>query len=534
MLNVFCLGAALTIGQGSPFPPPAPAMGNSAFASERSAQLATPQPVLPMPTPAIPTLAPPNPLPNSALPGSRIILSPTSNLSGLPSLLQPVQTPMPMPSSPGTTTPKTEPKQGPTVGDAKSATLVMPQPEAKPDDKGYFMNVLDGSSLGSALDSGGIKISGWADMSYTASTRNVSNRPLGWNDRADTALLQQFWVNIEKPIDWSSPEIQQGFKVGLLYGSDYRYTLIRGLFNSQLKNGNLDAKEANGFEQNIYGGDIPEFYYSLFLPGICGEGTEFRIGRMFSLFGYESNAAVLNPLMSHSYAFISTPFFNTGVQAITKINSNVTVTNMLTNGDDVFFDGSQKWRYQGQLKLTSDDQSQWLALTTSFGEGKFDASQPNGPAQKITTIGLAYEPFGRNNGNYFNLVYSNKLTEDFSVALEALYAYQQNVPAAATSSPTTFGGGTGTAHWESVAGYAKYDFSEMCSGIIRAEVFRDAQGTQTGFDGTYYSGTLGLQIKPFSSIMIRPEVRYDYNNDSTPFNGHHGLFTAGADVIFKF
>jgi hypothetical protein len=43
-----------------------------------------------------------------------------------------------------------------------------------------------------------------------------------------------------------------------------------------------------------------------------------------------------------------------------------------------------------------------------------------------------------------------------------------------------------------------------------------------------------VQFKPCDEVIIRPEIRYDYNDYSTPFNGRHGIFTAGADMIIKF
>ena len=89
-----------------------------------------------------------------------------------------------------------------------------------------------------------------------------------WNDRANTFLLQQFWVNIEKPLDTESKDINYGFKVAILAGSDYRFTLIRGFFNTQLKNSRLDPNEPNGFQQNLYGVDMPLFYVNAWLPGI--------------------------------------------------------------------------------------------------------------------------------------------------------------------------------------------------------------------------------------------------------------------------
>src|SRR5262249_41523429 len=157
------------------------------------------------------------------------------------------------------------------------------------------------------------------------------------------------------------------------------------------------------------------------------------------------------------------------------------------NGNDVFFDGSQEWRYVGQILLTSDDEKQTLALSASIGRGRFNPDRPNGPAQGITTIGLAYEPVGRNNFNCVDLVYSHKLTDKCTYALEGVYGYQYNVPAAATGSADNFGGNNGTAHWGSIVNYFTYNWDDKWSTILRAEAFYDAEGQRTGFEGWYYA-----------------------------------------------
>ena len=74
---------------------------------------------------------------------------------------------------------------------------------------------------------------------------------------------------------------------------------------------------------------------------------------MFTPFGTESVMAPTTPLMSRSYAFQwAPPFFHTGVMADTKVDKNFSVKNMIVNGNDVFFDGSQEWRYVGAATLT--------------------------------------------------------------------------------------------------------------------------------------------------------------------------------------
>ena len=43
--------------------------------------------------------------------------------------------------------------------------------------------------------------------------------------------------------------------------------------------------------------------------------------------------------------------------------------------------------------------------------------------------------------------------------------------------------------------------------------------------------TTGLEFKPCPAIIIRPELRYDVNDESRPFDNKHDLFTAATDVI---
>jgi hypothetical protein len=540
MLNAFWLSAALTVGQGNPTV--APTAPLSEFAAERPSLLSPPVkstvapaagPTRPVMLPFAPTSAPPARL--SVMP-----MNQPAPMLGTPAPLL-SSTPMPVtqiPMSPMLGSPKLDPKANgngePKNGEPKNDEAKNGE-EKKEDDRGYFMRVIDEQYLGGYLKASDVVVDGWVAFSYNTSTRNVTNLPYTWNDRADSALLQQVWVNIAQPVDWEKPEVQHGWNVSLLYGSDYRFTLIRGFLNNQLKNVNPDPRELNGFEQNIYGGDIPVFTYSVFVPGMGGEGTEFTVGRMFCQFGYESVMATSTPLMSRSYAFNwAPPFFHVGAMATTKFTPNVIVKNMIVNGNDVFFDGSQEWRYAGQAVWISDDEGTTLAFGTSIGRGRFDASRPSGPAKGITTIGLAYEPFGRNNMNVFDLVYTTKLGEKTRYAFEAIYGYQTDVPAAATGSAANFNGGTGTARWCSLVNYLLQDFNDHWTGVARFEIFNDYQGQRTGFEGTYYSATLGLQCKPCNEVLIRPEIRYDYNPYSRPFSGRHDIFVAGFDMIVKF
>jgi hypothetical protein len=81
--------------------------------------------------------------------------------------------------------------------------------------------------------------------------------------------------------------------------------------------------------------------------------------------------------------------------------------------------------------------------------------------------------------------------------------------------------------------YLTYTFGPQVSGTARLEFFDDCQGQRTGFSGLYTAATAGITYKPIKSLWLRPEVRYDYNNDTRPFEDKHGLFTATFDVIVR-
>jgi hypothetical protein len=64
------------------------------------------------------------------------------------------------------------------------------------------MKSLQGTFPGWALDSRRIQISGWTEVSFTASSAARDQLPMGFNYRANEFLLQQNWLRIERPVDY--------------------------------------------------------------------------------------------------------------------------------------------------------------------------------------------------------------------------------------------------------------------------------------------------------------------------------------------
>ena len=85
-----------------------------------------------------------------------------------------------------------------TLGQAEAVPAVETPPEtlsasttstAPPPDRWLLMKALQGTWSGSLLDGNRLQISGWTDMSITASSDQTSNLPMGFNHRANDFLL---------------------------------------------------------------------------------------------------------------------------------------------------------------------------------------------------------------------------------------------------------------------------------------------------------------------------------------------------------
>ncbi|MGL4420668.1 MAG: outer membrane beta-barrel protein, partial [Gemmataceae bacterium] len=272
------LTSVAAVGQ-VPMVMPADAAAPAPFVLAQAAQGAAPAP-MPMPVPMSMPKAPMGTLPPMA----------------------------PMANAPMMTAPMAAPAAAPGVPCAacEAAKAEEPAPAAT---KYFLEKLLEGSAAGQLLSDRGITIQGWTEMSYNISSTSKDNNPTTFTDRANAFQMNQTWLDIAKSIDTSKKETQFGFRASTFYGTDYRFTLPRGLWNRQLE------------RNNYYGVDPVYAYGEIFLPGLGGEGTTLRVGRWGTLIGYEVIDAVNTPFVTKSYNFQYNPFTHTGVMATTQLNS---------------------------------------------------------------------------------------------------------------------------------------------------------------------------------------------------------------------
>jgi hypothetical protein len=373
-----------------------------------------------------------------------------------------------------------------------------PSPAAPPApaERWLLMKELQGTLPGALLDDNRLRVSGWTDMTFTASSDAHDQLPMGFNYLANQFAVQQNWLRFERTVvKTGTSEPTFGFRSDwILPGIDYRFTLPRGIFNSQLT--------ANDGQPATYGIDPIQFYAEAYFPTI-GRGLDLKFGRCFCQYGVESNDAVSNALESHAYTFIYDPFTHTGLLATLQLTAAWSVQAGLMLGPDTFIDAVDQPTAMGSIKWAPPDGRNSVLLSFLANNGRFN-------------VGRQF-----NNPNILDLVYTHQFNARLAYNYESLVGYQDHVL------------GIGTAHWFSAINYLTYTFTQRTSGTVRLELFDDIEGQRTGFPGLYTALTGGVTFKPRPAIIFRPELRYDYNSQSRPFENNHGLFTATADVILR-
>jgi hypothetical protein len=371
-----------------------------------------------------------------------------------------------------------------------------PAAAASAPDRWLLMRALQGTWPGWQLDSRRLMLSGWVDADFTASTNRDNQLPIGFNYRANEFHVQQNWLRFERPVLTSgTTDPTFGFRNDwILPGLDYRFTASRGLFSGQLT--------ASGGMPNEYGIDPVQFYGEAYFPTI-GRGLDLKFGRMFCQYGAEAIDAPSNVLASHSYNFIYDPFTHTGLMGTLFLRPAFSVQLGIVMGPDVFIDPAASPYAMFSAKWAPPNGRNSVLVSGLFGKGSFDAVN------------------AFNNPNIIDLVFVHTINTRLTYTLDALAGYESDVP------------GIGTAKWFAAVNYLTLKLTPRLSATGRVEFFDDVDGDRTGFAGLYTAFTAGLNFQPRKGLIFRPEVRYDHNSDSAPFEGRRDLFTAAADVILR-
>jgi len=367
------------------------------------------------------------------------------------------------------------------------------------------------------LQSLGINTGGWIQAGITVSSEDPAdnfNGPVLTNDRHGELQMNELWFYLHKPVDTGGCGSDVGGRVDFLYGTDWRVAYFHGL-------GMEDR--LNGADQ-FYGFSIAQLYAEFAVNNLS-----VKVGRMTGILGYEIVPPMGNFFYSHSYALCyGEPILITGLMANYKASDQLTVLGGFHQGVHRFEDNNGRLNFQGGVMWNDCCERVSLAYALDVGQNDFLA----GPEDEYV----------------HSLVLKLQLTESLLYVLQNDLGYASRVAGAAD------------AEWYGINQYFLYTLNENWSAGLRAEWFRDDDGTRVlglgnlpdargwappsgapGYAGNFYEVSVGLNWKPKANVFVRPEVRYDSYNGPTnggqlPFDDGNSSsqFTFATDLIVTF
>ena len=342
----------------------------------------------------------------------------------------------------------------------------------------------------------GVNIGGWAaaGINYnTANPNDRSNGPVSMTDRSGEFNLYQLDLFIEKAVTKASAW-DVGGRFDFMFGTDSRYTQATG---------NWDMGLISQRDLRFYDIALPQAYVEVFAP--IGNGLSGKFGHFYTIIGYESVPSPPNFFSSHTYSFKSSPFTTTGALFSYALNEQWGLNFGAVTGADNFNRDIGSWSQMSGLTWTNAK----TGTTASFSIMSGDVYSNQG-SQLVYYSAIVQQDLGK-----------------WHFVLQHDRGTQQNAIAQGQN-----------AEWYSIVEYLTYQVTDTWGLGVRGEWFRDQNGFRySAGEASYYDATAGLNWKPKSWLMIRPEVRYDWSQAQTaPFDGGQrtNQFLLGIDGVVQF
>jgi hypothetical protein len=393
-----------------------------------------------------------------------------------------------------------------------TAYLQLSQAELSPQSQGLLESVnVNESTLMKNLR---LHLGGWIDAGVTYNANDPAdknNGPTSYADRDSELQMNQFYLYLERPVNRQGSKWDIGGRADFLFGTDAYKTQAFNHFDSNL---------ITSDDQRFYDVAFPQAYLELFAP--IGNGLSIKAGHFYTIIGKEGVTAPGNFFYSRNYSFTwAGPFTHTGVLLNYPVDNHFSIDAGAVMGWDNVDRQAGAWNFMGGVKWKNTDNSTSASLHVITGD---------------------YSETVSANRTRYTLLINHDFTNRFHYTFQHDYAIQDKL---FSFDGTNFPQFNKTAHWYGINNYFTYDINEQLKAGLRAEWFRDHDGTRVlqsarggslnGSSG-YYALTAGLNWKPMGWITVRPEVRYDWADNAKAFdNGNKkDQFTFSTDLIVNF
>ena len=366
------------------------------------------------------------------------------------------------------------------------------------------------TSLGKWMDKNRIEVYGWLNGSGNISSSSHTNYPLSYAVRPNRVEFNQALFRIERlPDTVQTDHVDWGMHLDILYGYDYHFTTMKGVFSNQLLNNHPSSQALGG---KIYGVDPMLFYGDIYIPSIA-QGMDIRIGRWLSLPDIEAQFSPNNYLVTHSILYTVDPYTQMGVMTTTKLNDNWTVQVGINGSNDVAV-----WNHDARPSLQAC--VRWVSSSNN------DMLYPC--VNNFNTSDYNY-----NNVQMYVMTWGHRFSQEVHMLTEAYRMYGRNVPGYGPGGTPGVAGSSPTAGQAQEFGIVNYFNVELNSGNMmsfRNEFYNDQDGQRTGYPTRYTSHTLGLTHWVSQDLEIRPELRYERSYDVPAYDGGRRSHQATALV----
>ncbi|WP_230473574.1 outer membrane beta-barrel protein [Dyella choica] len=338
-----------------------------------------------------------------------------------------------------------------------------------------------------------IEMFGWLNAAANLSTSHFTNYPLAYQVRPNRVELNQAVLNIQRIVDTvQTDHLDWGFDISALYGYDYHFTTMKGVFSNQLLNNSSAYAALPG---RTYGADPMLFYADIYVPWVA-EGMVVRVGRWLSLPDIEAQFSPNNYLVTHSILYTADPYTQMGVLTTTRLNAQWTVQLGVHGSDD-----TAVWNRSARPTLQAC--VRWVSVSDD------DMLYP------------CINSFNRDDYHYDNLqmyaaTWGHRFSPHFHILTEAYWMYARGIPGYGPGGTPGVAGSSpysGKAGEFGIVNYMNFELSGADMVSFRNEFYNDEKGQRTGYATRYSEHTVGLTHWVSQDLEIRPELRYDHSYD---------------------
>jgi len=339
----------------------------------------------------------------------------------------------------------------------------------------------------------GFKLSGYAEASYAYSNEAVGNAIVGhlYDRYSGGFMLNALKLAIDRP--YVASKLDAGVHADILVGQ------------------NAPVLQSSGFSLGT-DGDVTQLYITLNIPTKNGNGIQFKAGKIVTLMGLEVIESVANPNWSEGNQFVFVEnFTSTGLEVDYKFSSAVDAEVRVDNGWDRVQVADGHVDFMGRLGIAPGPNTS-IALLGYVGPQEAGSSAKRYGAEVLV---------------------NQKIGSKASIWVQGDYGKEQ----ANAALPDA----TVDATWKGVGGWLAYDLTPKLNLALRGDYIDDPNGARTagpfGLTGPFahklWSGTATFNVKTWSNVLVRPEVRYDHSN-LTPFNGKSSQATVALSLAYLY